>query len=223
MSTASQNIQSQHLIYDYLKGNILIEFLIRADNTMLSYDIQEHIRINGTYPNFNTLRIKSKLKISNKYNSDIYILIEAYDNTGKVGHATIHLIKNVINSNAHSGPVHIVNNQSNRRRQRLTVKQRNNSNITKGIEFIPGTCMYNNCTIINKMKLIMDSILYILNAYFNPSDNLSLTKLRNNRYPPAHIIQLANRIEQLNRMTRRNRIHYNRTQKMRQNMNNNRM
>lgn len=140
-----------------------------------------------------------------------------------MGHATLHLIKNNIKSNTHSGPIHIVNNMNNMRRQRLTLKKRNSSTINGGIEFIPGTCVHGHCKIVGKLQIIMDSIIHVLNLYFNPNTRHSLAIHYNTSLITDDIITFARRIEYLNNLSKYNRKQYNRTQKMKRNMYNNRM
>jgi hypothetical protein len=175
MSTLT-NIESMNLIYKYLERNqLLIEFLYRVENGILAKHISDDIIINNQFPGYENIETTCRLEVSNSFTQpDIYVYIRfIYRQTKNIiGHISLHMIKKTINNPAkEDGPLHIVNDRSGRRRQRIRVSKRVENNINMGLVFSVGGCVYHKCEVEEPMPQSLD----ILNKYFNPSDELSLS------------------------------------------------
>lgn len=208
MSTASLNIAKQQLIYNYLKGPLLLEFLTRAKRNVLGNNIFNSI--DTTQVDTDKITIISDVNISPYYDNppDIYIIINVFEKNAKnnnipIGHFTIHLIKQQI-ERSRNGPIHVVNNTSNRRRQRITLSKRSTLN-RNGLLFELGNPVIPTLNIQGTMKIIINNIITILNAYFNPNDPLSLHNTFETQYATHDIINMFNIIERNNSMSTYNR------------------
>jgi hypothetical protein len=188
MSEFHTNIETQDLVYKYLeRPEVLYEFLVRAEHKKLGEHITEDITTNNPFPGFESITIDSEVKKkSNKAHLDIYIVIKFSFTTDKnseiqFGHATFHLIKqkkrgdNLVFGD---GPMHIVNDRggnSRQRRWKFRVNRKVERSVLQGLIFSVGSCSVPGCSVQEPIPSITNSLLNVLNKYFDPTDTLSLT------------------------------------------------
>jgi hypothetical protein len=189
------NIDIQFYIYKYLdRANVLFEFLYRAIEkaepksgiviSEFSKHILEDIQVNNPFPGNNTIKISTEISKSNP--TDIYIIVKfKFENAPPnqtFGHMTFHLLNNVINPTYGDGPLHIVNERSDKRRQKLRLRKIDTSDTYKGLVFSIGGCKVHKCTVGEPLPQLALSVINVLNRYFNPTDALSLL----NKIDPSH-------------------------------------
>jgi hypothetical protein len=176
------------------RPEVLYEFLVRAEHNQLDNHIIEDIKTNNPFTGYETIKIASEVKKSNKAYLDIYILIKFYftttDNNSEIefGHSTFHLIKQKKRDRDDNylvfgdGPMHIVNDRGSNSRQRrwkFRVNRKVERSILQGLAFSIGSCSVPGCPVQEPIPSITNSLLNILNKYFDPRDTLSLTNKLN--------------------------------------------
>jgi hypothetical protein len=199
MSSVDLNINSNKDLQRYLKYDVALEFITRAYYNILGNDINKYIIDNNLIDQPVSITTVSNVKQSSEHANDIYVLIEVFNNNALIGHMTIHLINNVIRSRVNKGPIHITNNTNVRRCERVRLTRRTPNNLLNGFTFTDGTRVTYGHKLERPLSIVRDAIFAILNEYFNPSSQKSLT---NNIYSHSAIpllILYARRIENNNR------------------------
>lgn len=187
MTQFETNIKTQDLVYKYLeRPEVLYEFLVRAEHKKLGEHITEDITTNNPFPGFESITIDSEVKKSNKAHLDIYIVIKfsfTTDNNSEIqfGHATFHLIKQKKRDDNYlvfgDGPMHIVNERgknSRQRRWKFRINRKVEGSILQGLVFTIGSCSVPGFPVQEPIPSIANSLLNVLNKYFDPTDTLSL-------------------------------------------------
>ena len=181
------NIDSQKFVYQYLNNHDKVyELLHRAKNAKFVTDITNDIKVNNQFPGYENIVIKTRVIKSPERYVDIYIIIELYFNTTpkltRFGHVTLHLVKNnELMKNIYAKiPMHIVNDRDPTRRiWKFYVSPRIGNTVQQGLVFSIGSCIIPGHHVNDPIPNISNSIINILNAYFDPTHTLSITNKTN--------------------------------------------
>lgn len=203
MARIMSNIDSQKFVYQYLNTyDKIYELLYRADNSKFALDITNDIIHNNQFPGYENIEIKTQVNKSTEMNDDIYILIELYFNTTpeptRFGHVTLHLVKNneLMKNIFSKTPIHIVNDRDKRKLWKLYVSPRIGNNVKEGLVFSIGSCFRPGHHPNDPIPNISNSIINILNAYFDPTHALSITNKTNSSTIDPELELYANQILQ---------------------------
>jgi len=175
MSQSQKNMQSQKLLCTYMTKQPLEELVKRVVNGKLESDILReimHTQANGEDTGFN---IETSFNKSPKYTnpSDYYIIITYTYNGARHGHITFHLIYNKCYPLSSKGPLHIVNNQSNRRARLLHVSPHNTDN--NCLQITIGSIWKPTFNIDNVLRNLSQAAINVFNRYLMPTSSDSLT------------------------------------------------
>lgn len=204
MARTMSNIDSQKFVYQYLNSHDKVyELLHRVKNAKFESDITDDIKVNNQFIGHENIKIKTRvIKSSEKY-ADIYILIELNFKTEpeptRFGHVTFHLVKNneLMKNIFAKTPMHIVNDRDPTRRiWKFYVSPRIGNNVKQGLTFSIGSCILPGYHVNVPIPNISNSIINILNAYFDPTHTLSITNKTNSSIVDLELELYANQILQ---------------------------
>lgn len=196
----TSTIESSVSIRQYLTYDTALELLTRASNNIIGNDIYKYLIANNIIHRNDGYIILSELKKSPKYSnpSDIYIIIKIrqkqHNNPSKkIGHITLHLNRTDLNNYIHKGATHIINNRSTTKCTRIIISRRTSVGIDGGLVFSLGSNVYTH-PIDYPLPDITNGVLYVLNTYFTPSNQMSITNLIYKHNATEEVIEFAQEI-----------------------------
>jgi hypothetical protein len=176
LKQAPSDIETQFYFFECLNKDMLNAFLQRVATNEIINDIH-------TYNNIeNNIKIKA---VIGSINTAPSVYISFHENNTKICHVTFHLCPSSINKKT-KGPLHVVNNSSNKKTQRLKINRLNNGSLL----FKLGTA-YQEKEITNMAKIYASYVFKVMDDYFNiiSPKYLGSISLNTNLYPRLNYIQ----------------------------------
>lgn len=178
------NTETHKYFYYYLTRTKLNELMWRVENGRFMADVHKKMFENNIKDQYITIAIKES-----PTNNDVYIVIDLYVLHEHIGHITFHLIPYNFRKGT-IGPLHIKNKKQTTTRIRVTRKQGQHPYIKVSVgSDIPGSSPLNN-----RVISITNFVFEILNDYFDPKSQNSLSRITYKRDQPLleRIIQETN-------------------------------